>query len=131
MSPADLETLVAEALSAARAARDALGAIAALPSDLDPLAEEVDARLSCAALFEEDALARLAALARGLGTLRDAERRWVQPEGAIWPDAVLTERGRALEAACRALAGVQSAAAAVVDRRRAAAIAACAENGGG
>ena len=126
MSSADLETLVAEALSAARAARDALGAIDALPSDLDPLAEEVDARLSCAALFEEDALARLAALARGLGTLRDAERRWVQPENAIWPEALLTERGEMLAAACHALARVRGAAAAVVDRRAAAGLVAAA-----
>ena len=123
MHSSDLETLLADALCAARVARNRLAQVQELPPLLCRRVAEVDARLSAAALFDEDALDGIDTLADDLRNARDAERRWIQPEGAIWPDAVLTERGEALDAACRALEQVHATAAAVVDRRRAAVLA--------
>ena len=124
MHSSDLETLLADALRAARVARKRLAQVQELPPTTRQRVAEVDERLSSGTFFEEKALDGIDTLADDLRTARDAERRWIQPDGAIWPDTVFTERGEALDAACRALERVHATAAAVVDRRRAEALAA-------
>lgn len=121
---ASLIDLVSNALAAARAAREALCHLPALPPGLWRLKGAVDRRLAQDALFDAAALAEIAALLRGLRTERDGERRWTQAVGEAWPSPELTERGRGLEAGIVALARLHGAAAAVVDARRAQALAA-------
>jgi hypothetical protein len=121
---ASLTDLVGNALAAARAARESLGTMPSLPPGLWRLKAAVEKRLAQDALFDEGALAEIAALLRDLRAERDDERRWIQPEGAIWPSPELTARGRGLDAGVVSLARLHDAAAAVMDARRAQALAA-------
>ena len=121
---ASLTDLVTNALAAARAAREALCHLPALPPGLWRLKAGVERRAGDGDMFDEAALAEIAALLRGLRTERDAEQRWTQAVGEAWPSPELTERGRGLDAGVVALARLHDAAAAVVDARRAQALAA-------
>ena len=114
--------LVTDALSAARAAREALDALPCVSPGLWRLKGAVERRLAQDALFDEAALAEIAALIRCLRTERDGERRWTQAEGEAWPSPELNERGRGLEAGVVALARLHAAATVVVDARRAQAL---------
>lgn len=95
---ASFTDLVHDALAAARAAREALLTMPSVPPGLWRLKSGVERRVAGEDLFDEAALAEVAALLRGLRAEREAEEVWIQPEGAIWPQPELTGRGRGLEA---------------------------------
>ena len=116
---ASFTDLVHDALAAARSAREALCHLPSLPPGLWRLKAGVERRVAGEDLFDEAALAEVAALLRGLRAEQAAEEVWLQPDGAIWPEPELTERGRRLKAGLVALARLHAAAAEVVDARRA------------
>ena len=115
---ASFTDLVQKSLAAARAAREALFHLPAVPPGLWRLKASVESRLAEDDLFDEAALAEVAALLRGLRAERDAEWHWAQAEGEAWPSRTLTERGWGLEAGVVVLARLHDAASALTSASR-------------